>query len=290
VNQTNPQPSTSPVIPVMILIGVFALMLALLLTNRTYVESTYVDPTTVVEAAPTRITSIVSNLPTYSAVDVAQGRTAFQGICAVCHGTEGQGVVGNGKPLVNSEFVDSLNDQELYDFIMVGRQPRDAGNTMPVRGGAPILSDEDIFKIVAFIRTLNDPSLISEDGGEAISAAATTAPEVATTTPVSGFVIVTTATPSIEATVVTSPTEIIAEIAEPESDYLIFCSGCHGVNDVPHLSDSPIFNDDDELYILLAHGQVEIDPSTGMRHPAYYNALHPDEIRALIEYIQTLGE
>ncbi len=57
-----------------------------------------------------------------------------------------------------SAFIASRSDSELVDFIKAGRATSDPDNTtgvdMPVKGGNPALTDQDLYDIVAFIRTL----------------------------------------------------------------------------------------------------------------------------------------
>lgn len=92
--------------------------------------------------------------------DPAQGQQLFQTTCAACHGPEAMGVDGLGKGLhpSESEFVGNQSDDQLVEFIKQGRQPGEPGNTtgvaMPPKGGNPALSDEDIYHIVAWLRTL----------------------------------------------------------------------------------------------------------------------------------------
>ena len=78
--------------------------------------------------------------------------------CAACHGPAGEGIEGLGKDMTTSEFIAGNTDDELVAFIKVGRDPSDPLNTtgvgMPASGGNPALSDEDLFDIVAYIRTL----------------------------------------------------------------------------------------------------------------------------------------
>jgi hypothetical protein len=49
-------------------------------------------------------------------------------------------------------------DEELVEFIKLGRQPDHPDNTtgvaMPPKGGNPAISDADLYDIVAWIRTL----------------------------------------------------------------------------------------------------------------------------------------
>ena len=89
--------------------------------------------------------------------DAASGETAFV-TCTACHGPTGEGIEGLGKPMPGSAFIASLSDSELVDFVKAGRSTSDPANTtgvdMPVKGGNPALSDQDLYDIVAFIRTL----------------------------------------------------------------------------------------------------------------------------------------
>jgi disulfide bond formation protein DsbB len=96
--------------------------------------------------------------PAGSKGDAAKGQTLFAGTCAACHGLNAQGVKNLGKDLTTSEFVAAKNDDELVDFIKVGRPANDPANTTGVamlpKGGNPGLSDQDLYDIVAYIRTL----------------------------------------------------------------------------------------------------------------------------------------
>lgn len=110
------------------------------------------EPTTVVENQTTSSTS------DYDPDVVAHGQSLFLA-CGACHGQDGLGLPNLGKPLVDSEFVDSTTDKDLVTFIKTGRPIWDPLNTtgidMPAKGGNPTLTDEDMFAIVAYIRSLN---------------------------------------------------------------------------------------------------------------------------------------
>lgn len=73
-------------------------------------------------------------------------------------GPDGRGIPGLGKDFVESEFIPTLTDDELVAFITTGRPIWDAANTtgvdMPPKGGNPALSSEDLYAIVAYIRSL----------------------------------------------------------------------------------------------------------------------------------------
>ena len=79
--------------------------------------------------------------------------------CAACHGPNGEGVTGLGKPFTTSEFIASKTDAELVEFLKVGRPVGDPLNTtgvaMPPKGGNPALTDQDLLDLVAFVRTLH---------------------------------------------------------------------------------------------------------------------------------------
>ena len=89
--------------------------------------------------------------------DPAAGQVLFAS-CAACHGPTGGGIPGLGKDLTSSEFVSDKTDDELISFIKVGRDPSDPLNTtgmaMPPKGGNPALSDEDLFNILAYLRSI----------------------------------------------------------------------------------------------------------------------------------------
>ena len=90
--------------------------------------------------------------------DAATGEKLFATSCATCHGSDGAGVRGLGKDLTSGEFVSSKTDDELVEFIKVGRPADDplntTGVTMLPKGGNLALTDQDLKDIVAYIRTL----------------------------------------------------------------------------------------------------------------------------------------
>lgn len=92
--------------------------------------------------------------------DAAAGEPLFQSTCAACHGPDGKGLPNLGKDFTGSEFVTEQSDAELVAFIKEGRPVSDPANTtgvdMPPKGGNPTLTDEDLFDIVAYIRTLQE--------------------------------------------------------------------------------------------------------------------------------------
>ena len=88
------------------------------------------------------------------------GQRVYQSTCMVCHGPDANGVPMLGKPLRNSEFVQTHSDDDLFQLIAEGRAPTDPANTsgilMPPRG-AQNLGDEQIQSAIAYLRSIQDP-------------------------------------------------------------------------------------------------------------------------------------
>jgi disulfide bond formation protein DsbB len=97
--------------------------------------------------------------PTPSGDPVA-GKAQFDTVCIACHGPGGVGVEGLGKPFTTSEFLLTVSDEELLEFIKTGRPISHPDNTtgvdMPPKGGDPALTDEQLMDIIAYIRTLHE--------------------------------------------------------------------------------------------------------------------------------------
>lgn len=89
---------------------------------------------------------------------IANGDRLFHSVCVACHGKGGVGLPGNGKPLANNPFVQSLDEDALLAFLNTGRSPSDPKNTtgiqMPPKGGNPALSEDDLLDIIDYLRTL----------------------------------------------------------------------------------------------------------------------------------------
>ena len=100
---------------------------------------------------------VVATAPPAPVVDAEKGHKLFIGTCASCHGLKGEGMPGQGKPLVHNTFIQGQDDAQLLAFLKIGRQSWDPANTtkvqMPPRGGNPALSDGNMRDIVAFLRT-----------------------------------------------------------------------------------------------------------------------------------------
>jgi len=90
--------------------------------------------------------------------DPDAGKVHYDSICIACHGPTGEGMEGLGKPFTTSEFVKNRTDDQMVEFLKVGRPSGDPLNTtgvdMPPKGGNPALTDDDLYDIIAFVRTL----------------------------------------------------------------------------------------------------------------------------------------
>lgn len=146
------------VIVVVTALGVFALL--------NIDDDDEVTATETVAAATTETTAADGSTETIAAPedggggggDSVAGEATYQGTCSACHAPDATGITGLGLPLANSEFVQSMTDDELVAFIAVGRDAGDPDNTtgvgMPPKGGNPSLTDEDLLNVVAWLRTL----------------------------------------------------------------------------------------------------------------------------------------
>lgn len=92
--------------------------------------------------------------------DPDAGKEQYDMICIACHGPGGEGVEGLGKPFTTSEFLHEKSDEEMVEFITVGRPTGDPLNTtgvdMPPKGGNPALTEDQMLDIIAYVRTLQE--------------------------------------------------------------------------------------------------------------------------------------
>jgi mono/diheme cytochrome c family protein len=97
--------------------------------------------------------------PSTSSGSVAAGIEFYAGTCIACHGPNGEGIEGLGKPWVGSDFINSRTDAEMLAFLIEGRASDHPENTtgiaMMPRGGNPSLTDDDLLDLIAYMRTLN---------------------------------------------------------------------------------------------------------------------------------------
>lgn len=90
--------------------------------------------------------------------DATKGAQIYAGTCSACHGPDAKGIVGLGKDLTTSTFLDGLSDADAVAFLKTGRPSSDPLNStgvdMPPRGGNPALTDDDLLNVVAYLRDL----------------------------------------------------------------------------------------------------------------------------------------
>lgn len=313
MNTSNSQMEEFPFLPAVILLGITCLIIAFLLAMQPKspaAEVAVVPTQTATEAPPTPTTEPTAEPAAVAEVSydpalVSQGQTLYSSTCVACHGPNARGIPGLGKDLLASEFVHSLSDDELTQFITVGRRPWDEGNTtgidMPARGGNPNLTDEEIHAIVAFLRTetVNAGITPSTTGAQADTAAAT-----AETAPTTAPAVVQNPTSAATAT----PLPILApgegdvpalpppEPRSGETAYNFLCAGCHGANgegtanNGPAITDSDLLADDDAMIEFLTRAE-QIAPGTDFVHPVRggYPPLTDEELQPLIDYMYSLA-
>ncbi len=232
--------------------------------------------------------AIVSNLPAASSqaggVEPAAsgsqsaslvGEFVYMNSCATCHGSDGNGIVKNGKPLRNSAFVQNSSDEALFEHLVNGREVTDPANTtgvvMPARGGKN-LSDAQIRAVIGYLRTLQDssqPTASVEDWVVDLSAQASGAG----TGPIVGH-----------------------------KQYVAYCSSCHGLNGEgmeglgkPLISSTfAVTKTDKELMNFIKTGRPMWDPenTTGIDMPPKGGnpALTDEEITQIIAYIREIDK
>lgn len=75
--------------------------------------------------------------------DPVAGEKLFASACKVCH----------RKDVIRNDFVAGKTDQELVEFIKVGGAPGEPRVMLP-KGGKPSLTDQNLYNIVAYLRTM----------------------------------------------------------------------------------------------------------------------------------------
>ena len=238
--------------------------------------------------------------------------------CAACHGQDARGITGLGKDLVDSEFVHSLSDEELVDFIKTGRPIWDANNTtgldMPPKGGNPALTDEDIFAIVAYLRSLSGDtaSIVPQDDNttDTVSPKASPMPPTPTAIPTESPTTEPTDIPVTESTD-TSTENTDTDVNDGEYDPLmvllgeaeyIQCAACHGQDARgitglgKDLVDSEFVHSlsDEELVDFIKTGRPiwDANNTTGLDMPPKGGnpALTDEDIFAIVAYLRSLSD
>lgn len=102
--------------------------------------------------------SSVSAVGGQADANFVDGQRWYNQSCAACHGFAAQGMPHQGPPLRDSGFIADQTDDELVEFIKVGRLPSDPKSVMklvmPPKGTNPSLTDRQIGQIVVYLRTM----------------------------------------------------------------------------------------------------------------------------------------
>jgi cytochrome c oxidase cbb3-type subunit III len=94
--------------------------------------------------------------PFSSDADIQQGAALFQTHCSYCHGSSGEG--GRGADLTAGIYRRGGRDPELYNSIRNGIPGSEMG---PVR-----VSDEEVWKLVAFVKRIGSQGLLEKASGD----------------------------------------------------------------------------------------------------------------------------
>lgn len=86
----------------------------------------------------------------------SSGEVAYNRSCAGCHGADGLGVALTGPSLLDSPLLNAREGISLIEFLTKEQPPVDPreGYNHPYRGGYPLLSDEQIRHIIAYLYEL----------------------------------------------------------------------------------------------------------------------------------------
>jgi putative heme-binding domain-containing protein len=95
--------------------------------------------------------------PFSSEADIQQGGALFQTHCSYCHGSSGQG--GRGADLTAGIYRHGGRDLDLYASIRLGIP----GSEM----GAVRATDEEVWKLVAFVKRIGSQGLLEKATGDA---------------------------------------------------------------------------------------------------------------------------
>lgn len=230
-------------------------------------------------------------LPVLDKALASRGHEVFEWTCAACHGSEGLGKPNLGKDLVHSRFVYGQSDAALAAFITHGRDASDPSNTtkvvMPAKGGNPLLTDDDMTKVVVYIRGLQDPRRMPD------LPALPPPPPVVVTPPSQDEKAAALAAAGGDA-------ELAGYIASGSKVYASTCITCHGpgAKGLKSLgkdlttSEFVSKSNDDALLAFVKRGRSPGEPenTTGIAMPPKGGnpALTDDQILDVIAYLRSL--
>ncbi len=208
-------------------------------------------------------------------IQLVSGQSVYKNTCTLCHGADAQGSPHLGKPLRNSAYIQDSTDEELIEVITNGRLPDHPLNTtgvlMPARG-AQNISDEEIIKVVAFLREIQDPSVPPVSMDDWV----------------------------VEQTANQAPVDPAILEHPGREAFLASCSACHGPNaeGIEGLGKSFITSEfiasssDKEIMTMIKMGRPVWDPanSTGLDMPPKGGnpAISDDDLNNIISYIRSV--
>lgn len=110
------------------------------------------------DAAAQARTEHDSNPLAGQATAIRQGQNIYRGRCAVCHGIDAKGY--RGSDLTSGDWVHGGSDRQIFTTITTGV----AGTEMP---GNTSLSEDEVWMLVAYLRTLSAPGGPVAERGDA---------------------------------------------------------------------------------------------------------------------------
>jgi putative heme-binding domain-containing protein len=93
-----------------------------------------------------------------NATAIRQGQNIYRGRCAVCHGIDAKGF--RGSDLTTGDWVHGGTDAQIFKTIRSGVP----GTEMPGHGN---MSEDEIWMVLAYLRTLSSPGGAAPERGEA---------------------------------------------------------------------------------------------------------------------------
>jgi cytochrome c5 len=80
------------------------------------------------------------------------GRAIYEQGCIVCHGDDGQGAMPDVTPITGNPGPLFQADAVLLQKMMNGVQSDDASVAMPPKGGNPELTEDDLRRVLEYMR------------------------------------------------------------------------------------------------------------------------------------------
>ena len=139
--------------------GIAILALVLLLGACGSPNPQPAGPTPIPTLAPAEQVTLVPALQTFagaSGPNAAAGAALFEMHCTLCHGAEGQGVIGPA--LRNSQYIQTAQSQSIYSTVALGRPAKGMPAWLVANGGP--LADTEITSIIDYLSTLQGVSAL----------------------------------------------------------------------------------------------------------------------------------